>query len=199
MLDWTAPREQAAAQVVCYAADTRQEHPDVTARPHVVYTVSCAGYRFFCLACHVPVDASGAPNRECERDERSTCNSSTCRFLAWFRGGQFDGRWGMNPVAVGWLQELARDQGTEVLPMPPDDEIVKVGDRAGLSNSDEVPLGTQLDAGAAIVNATDLEVSLVGHHHQHALASLGRGDGDIALRGAVPADDGTQVSPCWRP
>jgi len=49
VLGWTAPRAEEIAQVTGYADDLQHRYPRLTVRRHVVYTVACAGFRFFSL------------------------------------------------------------------------------------------------------------------------------------------------------
>jgi len=49
ILEWTAPSAEDIAQVTGYAADLKRRYPRLTVRRHVVYTVACAGFRFFTL------------------------------------------------------------------------------------------------------------------------------------------------------
>ena len=49
VLGWAAPRPEEVAQVTGYAADLQRRYPRLTVRRHIVYTVACAGFRFFTL------------------------------------------------------------------------------------------------------------------------------------------------------
>jgi len=49
VLDWTAPRPDEVAQVTGYAADLQFRYPRLRVQRHIVYTVACAGFRFFTL------------------------------------------------------------------------------------------------------------------------------------------------------
>ena len=49
VLGWQAPRPEEVTQVTGYAADLKHRYPRLTVRRHVVYTVACAGFRFFTL------------------------------------------------------------------------------------------------------------------------------------------------------
>ena len=49
VLAWTAARPEEVTQVTGYADDLQRRYPRLTVRRHVVYTVACAGFRFFTL------------------------------------------------------------------------------------------------------------------------------------------------------
>ena len=49
VLRWPAPRAEEVTQVTGYANDLKRRYPRLTVRRHVVYTVACAGFRFFTL------------------------------------------------------------------------------------------------------------------------------------------------------
>ena len=49
VLGWDRPPSGRSRQVTGYAADLQRRYPRLTVRRHVVYTVACAGFRFFTL------------------------------------------------------------------------------------------------------------------------------------------------------
>ncbi len=49
VLEWAAPRPEEIAQATGYAVDLQRRYPRLTVRRHIVYTVACAGFRFFSL------------------------------------------------------------------------------------------------------------------------------------------------------
>jgi len=49
VLQWTSPRPEEVTQVTDYAADLQHRYPNLRVHRHVVYTVACAGFRFFTL------------------------------------------------------------------------------------------------------------------------------------------------------
>ena len=49
VMNWTTADEADITQVSGYADDLKRQHPEVTVRRHIVYTIAGAGYRFFPL------------------------------------------------------------------------------------------------------------------------------------------------------